>query len=115
MRVRGLPYDNLGVLRNVHVSMGLWRGCPDIDSVMTLAGGQPSLSVTGTVTRVMPSAAIVPLSGYDLAFTRDVACLMYFRRWETWATSGGSTTSGVGSSFQRICRHLGIRSYVGSR
>jgi Reversibly glycosylated polypeptide len=106
MRVRGLPYDNTGILRNVHVSMGLWRGCPDIDSVMTLAGGQSAVSVTGTETRVMPAAQFFPLSGMNLAFRREVACLMYFPPMGRGQPYGRFDDIWCGLVVQRICRHL---------
>jgi hypothetical protein len=107
MRVRGLPYHNAGLLRNVHVSMGLWRGCPDIDSVMTLAGGQPSVSATGTAARVMPSAQYFPLSGMNLAFSREVACLMYFPPMGRGQPYRRFDDIWCGLVVQRICRHLG--------
>lgn len=107
MRVRGLPYHNAGVLRNVHVSMGLWRGCPDIDSVMTLAGGQSAVSVTGTGTRVMPAAQYFPLSGMNLAFRREVACLMYFPPMGRGQPYGRFDDIWCGIVVQRIFRHLG--------
>jgi hypothetical protein len=107
MRVRGLPYDNAGFLRNVHVSMGLWRGCPDIDSVMTLAGGQSAVSVTGTATRVMPAAQYFPLSGMNLAFRREVACLMYFPPMGRGQPYGRFDDIWCGIVVQRIFRHLG--------
>ncbi len=107
MRVRGLPYDNAGILRDVHVSMGLWRGCPDIDSVMTLAGGQSAVSVTETGTRVMPAAQYFPLSGMNLAFTREVACLMYFPPMGLGQPYRRFDDIWCGLVVQRICRHLG--------
>lgn len=107
MRVRGLPYRNAGVLRNVHVSMGLWRGCPDIDSVMTLADGQSAVSVSETATRVMSSAQYFPLSGMNLAFRREVACLMYFPPMGRGQPYGRFDDIWCGLVVQRICRHLG--------
>ena len=96
MHVRGLPYRNAGVLHDVHLSMGLWEGCPDIDAVMTLSGAQFSASVSAVGTRVMSSAQYFPLSGMNLAFRRDIACLMYFRRWAAGSPTPASTTSGAG-------------------
>jgi hypothetical protein len=105
MRVRGLPYRNPGVLRDVHVSMGLWRGVPDVDAVSTLAGRDEPLGPVRT--RVMPSAQYFPLSGMNVAFRREVACLMYFppmgrgHRFRRFDDIWG------GLPLQRICRHLG--------
>jgi hypothetical protein len=107
MRVRGLPYDNTGVLRDVQVSMGLWRGCPDIDSVMTLAGVQSAVSVAEAGTRVMPAAQYFPLSGMNLAFRREVACLMYFPPMGRGQPYRRFDDIWCGLAVQRICRHLG--------
>lgn len=105
MRVRGLPYRNAGVLRNVHVSMGLWRGVPDIDAVSTLAGlGEPLGQVR---TRVMPSAQYFPLSGMNVAFRREVACLMYFPPMGRGRPFRRFDDIWGGLALQRICRHLG--------
>jgi hypothetical protein len=107
MRVRGLPYQNAGILRNVHVSMGLWRGCPDIDSVTTLAGSQVSVSMTRVGTRVMPVAQYFPLSGMNLAFRREVACLMYFPPMGLGQPYRRFDDIWCGLVLQRVCRHLG--------
>jgi hypothetical protein len=106
MRVRGLPYRNEGVLRDVQVSMGLWRGCPDIDAITTLAGVQ-SASIAGTGTRVMPATQYFPLSGMNLAFRREVACLMYFAPMGRGQPYRRFDDIWCGLVLQRICRHLG--------
>lgn len=108
MRVRGLPYRHQGILRDVQVSVGLWRGIPDVDAVTTLAAPAALPSIGEVHTRVMAPAQYFPMSGMNLAFRRDVACLMYFppmglgrpfRRFDDiWA----------GLVVQRICRHLGM-------
>ena len=107
MRVRGLPYDNAGVLRNVHVSMGLWRGCPDIDAIMTLAGTQTEASIVGTGTRVIPAAQYFPMSGMNLAFRREVACLLYFPPMGLGQPYRRFDDIWCGIVVQRIFRHLG--------
>jgi len=107
MHVRGLPYRNAGVLRDVHLSMGLWRGCPDIDAVTTLAGTQAGTSIAGTGTRVMPSAQYFPMSGMNLAFRREVACLMYFPPMGLGQPYGRFDDIWCGIVVQRIFRHLG--------
>jgi len=106
MRVRGLPYRNLGVLPNVQVSMGLWRGCPDVDAVSTLAGVD-TVSVAGIDTRVMPERQYFPISGMNLAFRRDVACLMYFAPMGRGQPYRRFDDIWCGVVLQRICRHLG--------
>jgi hypothetical protein len=107
LRVRGLPYRNAGVLRDVQVSMGLWRGSPDLDAVTTLAGGQPSAAIAGTGTRVMPAEQYFPLSGMNLAFRREVTCLMYFPPMGRGQPYGRFDDIWCGIVLQRICRHLG--------
>lgn len=107
MRVRGLPYHKTGVLRNVHVSMGLWRGCPDLDAVVTLAGGKPGPSIATVETRVMPSAQYFPMSGMNVAFRREVACLMYFAPMGDGQPYHRFDDIWCGIVLQRICRHLG--------
>jgi hypothetical protein len=107
MHVRGLPYRNAGVLHDVHLSMGLWRGCPDIDAITTLAGTQAEASIAGTGTRVMPSAQYFPMSGMNLAFRREVACLMYFPPMGLGQPYRRFDDIWCGLVVQRICRHLG--------
>ncbi len=107
MRVRGLPYRNVGVLPDVHVSMGLWRGCPDLDAVITLAGGEAAASISSAGTRVMPERQYFPLSGMNLAFRREVACLMYFAPMGRDQPYRRFDDIWCGVVLQRICRHLG--------
>ena len=39
LRVRGLPYGNLGSSAGVELNMGLWKGVPDLDARTTMAAG----------------------------------------------------------------------------
>lgn len=109
LRVRGLPYANTGTLRNIHVSMGLWVGHPDIDSIQALARpgtrGDTVLD-RGLVSRVMPGDQYFPLCGMNLAFRRDVACLMYFPLMGTDSPYARFDDIWAGLVLQRICRHL---------
>ncbi|MFL5891561.1 MAG: hypothetical protein ACJ75I_02370 [Solirubrobacterales bacterium] len=107
MRVRGLPYRNLGTLPDVQVSMGLWRGCPDLDAVTTLAAAAPAASVADAPTRVMSAEQYFPLSGMNVAFRRDVACLMYFPPMGRQQPFRRFDDIWGGLVLQRICRHLG--------
>jgi reversibly glycosylated polypeptide/UDP-arabinopyranose mutase len=106
LRVRGLPYRNARVLRDVHVSMGLWRGSPDLDAVMTLAGGQPEAPLAGVLTRVMSPGQYFPLCGMNLAFRREVACLMYSPPMGRGQPFARFDDIWCGLVVQRICRHL---------
>ena len=107
VRVRGLPYRNPGVLRDVHVSMGLWRGYLDLDAITTLAGYEPAGSVLQVGTRVMPSHQYFPMSGMNLAFRREVTCLMYFAPMGQGQPYARFDDIWCGTVLQRICRHLG--------
>ena len=109
LRVRGLPYENVGKLRNVCLSMGLWMGHPDIDSIQALArcGRNGDAVVERSITsRVMPSAQYFPLSGMNLAFRRDIACLMYFPPMGVDSPYARFDDIWAGLIVQRICRHL---------
>ena len=107
MRVRGLPYRNVGVLRDVYVSMGLWRGYPDLDAINTLIGAEGRTSLLHAGTRVMPSRQYFPMSGMNLAFRREVACLMYFAPMGQGQPYARFDDIWCGTVLQRICRHLG--------
>lgn len=107
MRVRGLPYRNSRAMHDVHVSMGLWRGSADLDAMTTLAGADFGVSILGAPTRVMPSHQYFPMSGMNLAFRREVACLMYFAPMGRDQPFGRFDDIWCGLVVQRICRHLG--------
>ena len=109
LRVRGLPYANSGTLRNIYVSMGLWVGHPDIDSIQVLAHlGQRGDAVLdrGLASRVMPSDQYFPLCGMNLAFRREVACVMYFPPMGVGSPYARFDDIWAGLVLQRICRHL---------
>lgn len=107
LRVRGLPYRNLGLVPDVAVSMGLWRGIPDLDAVSTLGAGGPLPSLGDPPTRVMPPAQYFPLSGMNLAFRAEAACLMYFPPMGRGQPYRRFDDIWCGLAVQRICRHLG--------
>jgi hypothetical protein len=108
MRVRGLPYANFGTLRNVYVSVGLWRGHPDLDSIQSLAHGCNGDRVLerNLSSRVMPGEQYFPMSGMNLAFRREVACLMYFPPMGANSPYARFDDIWAGLVVQRICRHL---------
>jgi Reversibly glycosylated polypeptide len=105
MRVRGLPYRNAGVLAEVQVSVGLWRGIPDLDAVSTLAERDVS-PIGGVETRVMPSWQFFPMSGMNLAFRREVTCLMLFAPMGAGQPFARFDDIWCGLLLQRICSHL---------
>lgn len=116
LRVRGLPYRNLGVLGDVCVSHGLWAGNPDLDAIQTLAnavGPAGAEFVLRAPTRVLPSEQYFPISGMNLAFRRKVACLMYFPPMGLNSPYRRFDDIWCGLVMQRICRHLGLRIVCG--
>ncbi len=109
LRVRGLPYENVGVTASVQVSMGLWIGHPDIDAVQSLANPGQRLDTVldrGRSSWLMPSAQYFPLCGMNLAFSRAAACLMYFPPMGEGSPYGRFDDIWAGLVVQRICRHL---------
>ena len=109
LRVRGLPYRNLGTLGGVALSVGLWVGNPDIDAVQTLAIGARAGDYADSIaTRVMPSSQYFPMSGMNLAFGRDITCLMYFAPMGMEQPYRRFDDIWCGLVVQRICAHLGL-------
>lgn len=106
MHVRGLPYRNRGRLSNVFLSMGLWQGCPDLDAVSTLAAREPA-SIGRPAALVMPATQYLPMSGMNLCFRREVACLMYFAPMGRGQPYRRFDDIWAGIVVQRIFRHLG--------
>ena len=108
LRVRGLPYANAGTLRNIYVSMGLWVGHPDVDAIQALAHPVRADAVLdrGFSSRVMPAEQYFPLCGMNLAFRREVACLMYFPPMGLNSPFARFDDIWAGLVLQRICRHL---------
>jgi hypothetical protein len=108
LRVRGLPYRNLGGPLPVDVSVGLWVGHPDLDAVQSLANpaGVAGSLVSDVRSRVMPSEQYFPMSGMNLAVRREAACLMYFPPMGNGSPYGRFDDIWCGLVVQRICRHL---------
>jgi reversibly glycosylated polypeptide/UDP-arabinopyranose mutase len=110
MRVRGLPYRNLGRRRlHVDVSVGLWLGHPDLDAVQSLANDSPADAgnlVSEVRTRVMPSEQYFPMSGMNLAVRGEAACLMYYPPMGVGSPYARFDDIWCGLVVQRICRHL---------
>jgi hypothetical protein len=109
LRVRGLPYDNVGTLPRVHVSLGLWVGHPDVDAVQSLAhprGRLDTIVDRGLASWVLPSEQYFPICGMNLAFRRDAACLMYFPPMGQGSPYARFDDIWAGLVLQRICRHL---------
>jgi reversibly glycosylated polypeptide/UDP-arabinopyranose mutase len=111
LRVRGLPYRNLGTLRRrAAVSVGLWRGIPDLDAINALAHGSAAGGelVAAATTRVMGAEQLFPMSGMNLAVRREAACLMYYPPMGEDSPYRRFDDIWCGLVVQRICRHLGL-------
>lgn len=109
LRVRGLPYRNVGGPLPVDVSVGLWLGVPDLDSVQSLAHDGTNAGgnlVSNVRSRVMPSEQYFPMSGMNLAVRREAACLMYYPPMGKDSPYGRFDDIWCGLVVQRICRHL---------
>jgi reversibly glycosylated polypeptide / UDP-arabinopyranose mutase len=109
LRVRGLPYRNLGGPLHVDVSVGLWLGIPDLDAIETLASSGreiPENLITAVGSRVMPSEQYFPMSGMNLAVRREAACLMYYPPMGLDSPYGRFDDIWCGLVLQRILRHL---------
>jgi len=116
LRVRGLPYRNLGELP-VAVSVGLWEGNPDLDAVQTLANrvSESDLRrVAEAGTRVLPAEQYFPISGMNLAVRREVACLMYYPPMGLGSPFSRFDDIWCGLVLQRVCRHLRLPIVCGS-
>jgi Reversibly glycosylated polypeptide len=108
LRVRGLPYRNLGRLP-VAVSVGLWDVNPDLDAVQTLANGVSDEDVRRAAeagTRVLPAEQYFPISSMNLAVRREVACLMYYPPMGLGSPYARFDDIWCGLVLQRVCRHL---------
>lgn len=75
-RTRGMPYKNLGVAKNVALSVGLWEGVPDFDAIQTLSGEDQNIKLPET--RVMPIGQYFPICGMNMAFKRHFLPACYF-------------------------------------
>jgi len=107
MRTRGLPYFELGLLPNVQISHGLWRGIPDIDAVQTLAGVQQAEFAPPPGRHVVPHGQYMPLCGMNLAFTRAATPLMYFPLMGEGTPFRRFDDIWCGILAKRVCDHLG--------
>lgn len=106
LRVRGIPYRDLGILTGVALSVGLWTGVPDFDAISTLARAGGPASIGDVRTRVMSSDAFFPMSGMNLAFPRWAAPLMLFAPMGDGQPFGRFDDIWCGLVVQHVCRHL---------
>jgi hypothetical protein len=106
-RVRGLPYQNMGVLQP-GFSMGLWHKYPDYDAVTSLTTSKMLTreEVEAYGTRVMPAAQFFPFCGMNFAFARDMAVLTYFPKMGKDSPYSRFDDIWAGLIIQKICRQL---------
>ena len=107
-RTRGVPYDNLGSLDNVVISVGLWEGIPDYDSIQMMSqddGWDSFQPPSGT--RVMPRDQYFPLCGMNFAFQRKAAPLCYFPLMGEGYLYRRFDDIWFGIIAKKVCDHLG--------
>lgn len=105
MRTRGLPYKNLGTLKNVMLNMGLWEGVPDLDGVQSLM--QPIENFVPPLgNRIIPRGQYMPLCGMNVAFRREIAVLTYFPLMGLNSPYGRFDDIWAGVILKKVCDHL---------
>jgi reversibly glycosylated polypeptide/UDP-arabinopyranose mutase len=114
MRVRGLPYENLGTLSTVKLNVGLWSGVPDLDASTRLVCGAAADFTPPAGSRVLPSGQYVPICGMNLAFRREFAPLSYFPLMGEGQPYRRFDDIWFGLIAKRICDHLGWHVTVGT-
>ena len=105
-RTRGLPYKNIGLLRNIVLNMGFWTGIPDLDSIQTLSEFQWEDKKLNT--KIMPSGQYFPLCGMNLCFKEEIAPLMYFPLMGEGYPYRRFDDIWCGIIMKKICDHLGL-------
>lgn len=105
VRVRGLPYGQVGDFAS-HVNIGLWSGVLDLDAVNQLATPHPPAHELRAGS--LRPGQFAPMCGMNLAFTREVAPLMYFGLQGHGQPVGRFDDIWCGVLAKRICDHLGL-------
>jgi reversibly glycosylated polypeptide/UDP-arabinopyranose mutase len=110
-RTRGLPYYNKGTIKNVAMSVGLWEGVPDFDSIQTISGADQNLQLSETY--VLGNGQFTPICGMNMAIRRDFIPACYvplqgegqpFRRFDDiW----------MGIIAKKVADHLGFSVTMG--
>jgi reversibly glycosylated polypeptide/UDP-arabinopyranose mutase len=116
MRVRGLPYANVGRLKGVVANVGLWGGYPDLDAISSLAllgeGCCPSYTLP-LRNQLVPRGQYIPVCGMNLCFTREALPLFYFPPMGEGQPFSRFDDIWAGVIAKRICDHLGWSISVG--
>lgn len=105
-RTRGLPYKNLGKAENVVLSMGFWKGIPDLDSIQMLNNYYTPEDFPPT--RVMPYGQYFPICGMNLCFKKEIVPLAYFPLMGKESPFKRFDDIWFGIICKKICDHLGL-------
>ncbi len=105
-RTRGLPYHNKGKLDSVVMSVGLWVGVPDFDSIQTLSAPVLDNFEPPKYTRLLANGQYTPICGMNLAFKREAAPLCYFPLMGLNSPYNRFDDIWFGILAKKICDHL---------
>lgn len=106
MRTRGVPYDNMGTLTNVVMSVGLWQGHPDLDAIQSFSNNITDF-MPPDHTCVMPSGQYFPLCGMNFCFKSIALPMCYFPLMGEGQPYGRFDDVWFGIITQKVCNHLG--------
>lgn len=107
-RTRGIPYDNLGVLQNVVMNLGLWEGVPDYDSVQCFLQNPEVDFKPPMFSRIMPRGQYFPFCGMNFCFKKDVTPLCYFPLMGKDQPYNRFDDIWFGIIAKKICDHLNL-------
>lgn len=109
LRLRGLPYiDAPWTGRPAQLNVGLWNQVHDFDAVTQLGGQLEQRDLREVPPRKIPRDRLVPMCGMNLAFTDNLAPLMYFGLQGLQQPVGRFDDIWCGVIAKVICDHLGI-------
>lgn len=111
-RTRGIPYFNMGQSSKVALSVGLWTGVPDYDSVQVLSNTPPIERLPDA--RVMPMGQYFPLCGMNLCYKREIAPICYFPLQGEGYPYRRFDDIWFGVIVKRILDHLGLQVVLGT-
>ncbi len=107
LRVRGMPYRNLGTLADVAANVGLWENCPDLDAIQSLVSDRCDGFIPHVINRMMASQQYFPLSGMNFAIVRELAPAAFVAPSGEGVAFDRFDDIWFGVIFQNICRRLG--------
>lgn len=113
LRLRGLPYFNLGKLNNVVINMGMWTNVADLDAPNQLTKPIKNFMPPADVDKIIPNGQYFPLCGMNMAFKREVTPLMYFPLMGEGQPYRRFDDIWCGIICKKICDHLRLNISVG--